>query len=211
MSEQNDDAFDQLADDIADALFNQGRITLDNILPSDITTALLNKAIGLGDSQWRAGGIGRGNQHQQASDIRNDVIHWLDYDDAAEQHYLAWLERMRVAINRRLLLGLFDSESHYANYQPGDFYKKHIDAFKGRSNRVLTIVYYLNEQWLPQHGGALKIYSAIDGDDRGRSVIESVLPQFGKMVIFLSEKFPHEVEVTQQSRYSIATWYRING
>jgi SM-20-related protein len=31
------------------------------------------------------------------------------------------------------------------------------------------------------------------------------------MVIFLSEKFPHEVEVTQQSRYSIATWYRING
>jgi SM-20-related protein len=118
---------------------------------------------------------------------------------------------MRVAINRRLLLGLFDSESHYANYQPGDFYKKHIDAFKGRSNRVLTIVYYLNEQWLPQDGGALKIYSAIDGDDRGRSVIESVLPQFGKMVIFLSEKFPHEVEVTQQSRYSIATWYRING
>ena len=66
MSEQNDDAFDQLADDIADALFNQGRITLDNILPSDITTALLNKAIGLGDSQWQAGGIGRGNQHQQA-------------------------------------------------------------------------------------------------------------------------------------------------
>ncbi|CAH0990898.1 hypothetical protein SIN8267_00998 [Sinobacterium norvegicum] len=207
MTEMN---FEQLADDIADALVNQGRITIDDFLPPHITHSLLTKARSLAANQWQNAGIGRGNQHQQARDIRSDAIHWLDYDDSAEQHYLASLEQLRVAINRRLYLGLFDSESHFASYRPGDFYKKHIDAFKGNSNRVLTIVYYLNEQWQSEDGGALKIYSDIDSGDKGRQVIDTVLPQFGRMVIFLSEKFPHEVEISHRDRFSIATWFRIN-
>ena len=52
-------------------------------------------------------------------------------------------------------LGLFDYECHYAKYQQGDFYKKHYDAFKGRSNRIFTTVCYLNT---PESGGELVIY-----------------------------------------------------
>ncbi|ROS01291.1 SM-20-related protein [Sinobacterium caligoides] len=203
---------DTLADTVADALANDGYIILPDGPGKQISHALYQRARELSDSQWQAAGIGRHGDHLLAKEIRSDRLHWLDYEHQAEANYLTWLEQMRIALNRRLFLGLFDSESHFAVYQPGDFYRRHIDAFRGRSNRTLTIVYYLNPEWAQADGGELCLYDTIDKQSvRGQEpLIESVLPSFGKMVIFLSEKFPHEVLTTQKTRYSIATWYRIN-
>ncbi|MEJ2425981.1 MAG: 2OG-Fe(II) oxygenase, partial [Candidatus Thiodiazotropha sp.] len=33
---------------------------------------------------------------------------------------------------------------------------------------------------------------------------------YGQTVIFLSERFPHEVIPAQRDRYTIAGWYRVN-
>lgn len=112
---------------------------------------------------------------------------------------------MQVYLNRRLFLGLFSFESHFAHYSPGDFYKKHYDAFRGGANRILSIVVYLNHGWQPDDGGELVLYL----DDKDREGIK-VTPSFGSVAIFLSEEFPHEVLPATRDRYSIAGWFRVN-
>ena len=99
-------------------------------------------------------------------------------------------------------MGLFDYECHYAKYQHGDFYKKHYDAFKGRSNRVFTTVFYLNTV---QSGGELVIYKP-----KSKDVEITIQPKAGTFVMFESERFMHEVLPTIDNRYSVAGWFRKN-
>jgi SM-20-related protein len=114
------------------------------------------------------------------------------------------METLRINLNRHLFLGLFDYECHYAYYPPGAFYRKHVDAFKGDTNRILSAVLYLNPIWEPQDGGELVLYS------NQEELLESILPSYGKLVLFLSQDFPHEVLPVSKSRYSIAGWFRVN-
>ena len=114
------------------------------------------------------------------------------------------MEQLRVEFNRSLFMGLFDYECHLAHYPNGAFYKKHLDAFKGRSNRVLTTVFYLNPEWREEDGGQLVIYGA-QGE-----VLETVLPQQGRLVVFLSDRFVHEVLPSKRDRFSVTGWFRIN-
>jgi SM-20-related protein len=136
--------------------------------------------------------------------VRTDAIRWLGPDDPAEAAYLAWMERLRLGLNRRLFIGLFEYEAHFAVYDTGAYYRKHLDAFQGESNRVLTTVFYLNPQWRHEDGGELLVYGLDDG------LLESVMPAFGTLAIFLSTRHPHEVAETRRKRYSIAGWFRIN-
>jgi len=107
-----------------------------------------------------------------------------------------------TTLNRTFFMGLFDYECHYAKYTHGDFYKKHVDAFKGRSNRVFTSVLYLNT---PNEGGELVIYKP-----KSKVVEVSISPKAGTLVLFESERFVHEVLPAVDNRYSIAGWFRKN-
>ena len=104
-----------------------------------------------------------------------------------------------------MFLGLFSFESHFAHYRPGDYYKRHYDAFRGEANRVLSIVVYFNSGWTPKEGGELVLYK----DDKDRQGTK-VIPLMGTIVVFLSEEFPHEVLKAKRDRHSIAGWYRVN-
>ncbi len=150
-------------------------------------------------------GIGRGMAQQKNTDIRRYQIQWLDKQNKTDKAFLDLMENLRQSLNRQLFLGLFDYESHYAVYQQGAFYKKHLDALKGKSNRVLTTVLYLNEQWDTENDGELVLYAA-----GSKTVLETVQPARGTIVIFLSEQFPHEVLAAKKTRYSIAGWFRLN-
>ena len=100
------------------------------------------------------------------------------------------------------MLGLTRFESHFAHYSPGSFYRRHLDAFKGDSNRTLSVVFYLNPEWQPHHGGELVLYDNA-GLELGRFP-----PTQGALAVYLSEEFPHEVLRTESDRYSIAGWFR---
>ena len=43
----------------------------------------------------------------------------------------------------------------------------------------------------------------------GDAIIDTVNPTFGKMIIFLSESFPHAVLTAGKQRRSIAGWFRV--
>jgi SM-20-related protein len=202
-------------DVIADALVSQGYCIVGDALPAVLLKQLLSHLNQLHDSDLKVAGIGRQTDFQVQENIRSDKIHWIQPNTETTAEFLQWMEALRVGINRRLFMGLFDYESHFAYYPVGAFYKKHLDAFRGnrtqgQSNRVLSTVLYLNEAWQSGDGGELLLYADGDANDNNSKVIETLLPEFGRMVIFLSEKFPHEVLPAQRERKSIAGWFRVN-
>lgn len=191
-------------DAIVDALVDKGYIIVDDFLSQELTQALRDEVNELNSHGIHRAGVGRGGKLQVNDDIRSDKTHWLDGSTDAQQRLLAQCDGLRNEVNRHLFMGLYDYEAHFAVYEPGSFYQKHLDAFKGRSNRVLTNVIYLNDEWHDDWGGELAVYDEVD------ELIERVLPKGGRAIFFLSERFPHEVLKTKKQRLSIAGWYRIN-
>ncbi|MFC3032879.1 2OG-Fe(II) oxygenase [Pseudoalteromonas fenneropenaei] len=193
-------------DTIAHDLRSHGICILPKALPLDVLEALQARLAQLSQHDFNEAGIGRSSDHEKNRTIRRDKIHWLDDSDPLEAKLLAHMQEMQDFLNRRLFMGLFSYECHFAHYQVGDFYKKHLDAFKGRTNRVLTTVLYLNPDWQAEDGGELVIYAP---DDHERELMR-VKPEFGTFVTFLSDEYPHEVLPAKQSRFSVAGWFRVN-
>jgi SM-20-related protein len=152
-----------------------------------------------------AAGIGRGLERQIDASIRRDAIRWLNRDTPPQRRYLDCMEALRQEINRELFLGLFEFEAHYAVYESGAFYQKHLDSFRGAANRVVSAVAYLNRDWPEDGGGELLLFDP--GDD---ARVYKVMPEAGTLAVFLSEEIPHEVAVTHRQRAGIAGWFRIN-
>lgn len=190
---------------ICDAITEQGYIVLQNALPLDTLNHLFTGLIDSNPHQFDLAGIGREHDFHTNEFVRTDQIQWLESNQPFAQGYFAWIEELRLRLNRQLFLGLFDYECMFAHYPEGAFYKRHLDAFRGSTNRRLTSVLYLNPQWNSEDGGELLIYRK-----REKTPIETVIPEFGTLVVFLSEVFPHEVLPANKSRFSLTGWYRIN-
>lgn len=195
-----------LVDEMIDALVDVGYYVWPNALEQSLCLALLQEVETYQQQDdLDPAGIGRGGEHQLNQNIRRDKIRWLDGSTQAQVLYLQQMAQLQYELNRALFLGLFEYECHFALYDKGDFYKKHNDSFRGKANRMITTVAYLNPDWQPEYGGELVIYN-----EAGDQELLSVLPEMGKLVVFMSEQTPHEVRVTQQPRVSIAGWFRLN-
>lgn len=192
---------------LVDALVEQGwyvgRIVIDLDLCEALNQELLHRATynGLDEA-----GIGRGKQHLLRKDIRGDAIRWLDRESNAQRRYLDAMRELQQALNHALYLGLFEYEAHFAHYPPGAFYRRHLDSFRGRANRVISTVGYLTPHWPNDGGGEMVIYQP----DAPHHEVARVIPEAGTFACFLSETIPHEVLPTQQTRTSIAGWFRRN-
>ncbi|RZM76159.1 2OG-Fe(II) oxygenase [Leptolyngbya iicbica LK] len=195
-----EDGFRQIAQQLA----TTGYVILPAALPEPLVDSLLLHFKALNSEDFKPAGTGRADDYQVRKGIRGDEIRWLDGLHPATQAYLEWMEQLRLHLNRHLFLGLFSYECHYAYYPTGAFYRQHVDAFKGETNRILSTVLYLNPIWEPEDGGELLLYS-----DQS-TLLETIRPTYGKLVIFLSEVFPHEVLPVQKPRCSIAGWFRVN-
>ncbi len=190
---------------IVDAIAGPGIGIFPDFLDADMVAALRHDLATLPPWELTPAGIGREQRQQTNEQVRTDKTRWLDGDTPIQRRYLALMADLQQQLNRQLFMGLKDYECHYALYQHGDFYKKHLDAFRGRSNRRLTTVLYLNQDWQATDGGELLIYPP-----RSKTVMHRVLPQAGTLVCFLSEDFPHEVLPASRDRLSIAGWFRID-
>lgn len=179
--------------------YSHGWVYQPDFLRVDVNQALLQEASE--EAVLTAAGVGRQTGFQLNQQIRRDQTLWFDGNSQPQQQYLAVMQQLQLLFNQHFFLGLFDFECHYARYQQGDFYQKHLDAFRGRSNRVLTTVSYLNS---PVQGGELVLYDEQDQQ------ITSIKPIAGSILIFESERFPHEVLPVNDTRYSIAGWFRRN-
>ncbi|EKO3806883.1 2OG-Fe(II) oxygenase [Vibrio harveyi] len=187
---------------LIDALSTHGYYIWDDFISQE-EVAELRDCI---PDHWKKARIGRNDDVTRIETIRSDKIQWLKRDMGAPvASFLDKMEEIRLEANRHFFLGLFEYEAHFAKYEKGDFYQKHLDCFKGNENRRLTTVFYMNESWSEEDAGELVVYDLNDNK------IATIPPRSGRLFVFLSEQFPHEVLPTNAERFSIAGWFRING
>ena len=192
---------------IGTALRSAGWCRCEAFLPPQLTEALREELVQR-QTAFAPAGIGRAAAQQLAPAVRADSTLWLDGGSPVQRNLFEQLETLRLALNRQLLLGLFDLEAHYACYAPGAYYERHLDTFRVNSfgdnapQRILSMVLYLNESWRAQDGGELVLY------DHTHSELARFAPESGSAVFFLSAEFPHAVLPTAATRLSIAGWFR---
>ncbi len=189
---------------IANAIHRDGYWVGENALPRPVLSQLQAELKQRQLDEFKKASIGRGPKQTRNPAIRRDKILWLDNQRVSLNAWRGWTADLQRYLNQRLFLGLFSFENHFALYEPGDFYRLHYDAFKGQSNRVLSLVTYLNNDWPDDAGGELLVY------DQHQALLVRVQPKAATVVLFLSEEFPHEVLPVHQERYSIAGWFRVN-
>jgi SM-20-related protein len=196
---------DSLFESIATDLISKGFSVQHKALPLEIADILHYHIDNMPAHKFAEASIGRQQSQQLNDSVRRDEIVWINGESPAGIKWLQWTQDLQSYLNRRLFLGLFSFESHFAHYAKGNFYKRHLDSFKGEANRVLSLVLYLNPDWVSEDGGELIIYQ--DSEDQ-RGVC--VNPEYATLTVFLSEEFEHEVKPTHNDRNSVAGWFRVN-
>jgi len=184
-------------------LASLGIAEVDGFVPPAMIEGLRARCSALGaEGALRPARVGRGANERLDADIRGDSIAWIDTPaEGVERELLDRLEALRVELNRELLIGLVDFEGHFARYPAGASYSRHIDRLSGSDVRVLSAVLYLNEEWSDGDGGQLRLHLR-DGETR------DVAPIGGRLVVFRSEQFEHEVLPARRERMSFTGWFR---
>ena len=154
------------------------------------------------DHQMLSAGIGNNALLQHDQLIRSDKIYWLDpqHNDLHENDFFDLIDRFVAYLNATCYTGITGYEFHYALYEQGAFYKRHLDQFKNNPDRAFSMIQYLNADWLKQDGGELRIYH--------HDHIQTIAPMGGKCVFFKSSALEHEVLLTHQPRLSITGWLK---
>jgi len=175
-------------------------------LPADLTVALAAECRARQQNGGlQPAGVGRAGAQTVNTAVRGDQIDWLEAAQSpACARYLGLLDELRLGLNRALYLGLEDYEGHFALYPPGAFYQKHLDRFRDDDKRSVSAVFYLNDDWQPEHGGALRLYLT-----EGREL--DVYPQAGTLLLFMSADWPHAVLPATRERLSLTGWFRRRG
>ncbi|WP_407316619.1 2OG-Fe(II) oxygenase [Pseudomonas sp. nanlin1] len=191
---------------IVDDLGAQGWSQQNIFLPDSLTLELAVECRRrYAQGELTPAGVGRGPGSEVREGIRNDRIQWVEAgESSACDRYLGLMESLREALNRNLFLGVDDFECHFALYPPGGFYLKHLDRFRDDDRRVVSVALYLNQAWLPEDGGQLRMY--LEGPRE-----YDVQPTGGCLVAFLSGEVPHEVLPAARERLSLTGWFRRRG
>lgn len=183
-----------LIDARLDDFIATGTMMLDDVFAMDDLTALQNES---GFIEYRQAHLTHG---ERESAIRGDSIRWIDESCPVGSAYLGAIDELGRYFNATLYTGIRSSEAHYACYPSGFGYKWHSDNPKGRDERVISAVFYLNDNWTADNGGAITVV-----DKTGETI--QLLPQLNRLVVFDSNLL-HQVEITNRTRFSIATWLR---
>lgn len=191
--------FEKVINDVADA----GYAICDDFLPADIVQGLRNNLSELySEGDLRKAGIGKWNNYQKDLEIRSDRIRWLSStpEDPVELQLMNIVREFTDYLNRTCFTGIRSYEFHYAVYPKGSFYKRHLDQFSNDPGRKFTMIFYLNENWLPEDGGQLVIFL------NGREL--EVQPLAGRLVFFESSVIEHEVRPANRERMSVTGWLK---
>lgn len=175
----------------------------DNFLSESLATHLKQNLEALfGNKQMKPAGTGAFENVAHDKLFRSDMIYWLDreHDDIHENSFFDLMDAFVLYLNATCYTGIKSYEFHYALYEPGSFYKKHIDQFQTNDSRKYSMIMYLNQDWEQKDGGELCIHH--------QSGLQNISPKSGKTVFFQSNELEHEVLVTNKPRMSITGWLK---
>jgi SM-20-related protein len=178
---------------------------MDNFLDDNLANHLKENLLLLfSEKQMKIAGIGNNSKFQQDKLVRSDVIYWLDrkHNNASENSFFDLIDEFVQYLNRTCYSGITGYEFHYAYYEKGSFYKRHLDQFRDNQSRAYSMIIYLNPDWIAEDGGELCIYH--------KDTAQIIAPTNGKCVFFKSEELEHEVLLNHKPRMSITGWFKTN-
>jgi SM-20-related protein len=200
---------DPLFETIISDLTTQDYSVVDHFIDPKTVSLLRNSLLAhFEEDRFKKAAIGSKTNEVIAAAIRGDYILWIDekVQTQVETLFFKRLNDLVAYLNRTCFLGILQTEFHYALYPTGTGYKRHLDSFQNDNKRKLSIAFYLNsEDWSQTDGGALALY--LEGDQSEEQTI-LVNPIAGRMVIFESQKIPHEVLIAHRDRLSITGWLK---
>ncbi|MGB5264838.1 MAG: 2OG-Fe(II) oxygenase [Lutimonas sp.] len=178
---------------------------VDHFVDESIVAGLRNNLAKYYDSkEMNPAGVGKNFDYQKNTEVRGDLIKWIDNNsvDSFERAFLNQVQNFINHLNATCYTSINDFEFHYAMYDVGSFYKRHLDQFKSDRGRKYSLVTYLNDNWKIADGGNLSLY--IENEKT-----ENIFPYGGRSVFFKSDELEHEVHPSHnKKRLSIAGWLK---
>ncbi|WP_373017611.1 2OG-Fe(II) oxygenase [Muriicola sp.] len=182
-----------------DELSEKDFVVIDPFLKTELL-AEIRAAFSAHLTSFTKAGIGAAHDFQIRHDVRGDYTYWLDRKrDTDMAGFWSLIDETMHVFNRYCYLSLSGHEFHFATYPPGARYEKHLDQFDSRTNRMITLVIYLNEGWQKGDGGELEVFLK-----SGESVI--IEPLDARCVMFKSAEVPHRVLESHKNRKSLTGW-----
>ncbi len=178
---------------------------MDNFLDANLASKLKENLLLLFlNKEFKAAGIGNNLNLQNDKLIRSDSIYWLNraHNNIHENSFFDLIDDFVKYLNLTCYTGITGYEFHYAYFDVGSSYKRHLDQFKTNQDRAFSMIMYLNEDWLPIDGGQLCIYH--------KNNKQIITPLNGRCVFFKSSELEHEVLISQKPRLSITGWLKTN-
>lgn len=184
----------QIDDKYLDNFTDLGFFVLDNVFDDKTFKNLQTES---GFVSYKTANLATG---ERLASIRGDSIRWIDKACPYGMAYVSAIHALGQFFNQVFYTDIKRCEAHYAHYKAGFGYDWHIDNPKGRDDRVVSAVFYLNDDWSDELGGHILLI-----DKQGSNT--QLTPKGNRLVVFDSN-LRHKVAITQKDRFSIATWLR---
>ncbi|KAK1944908.1 [Skp1-protein]-hydroxyproline N-acetylglucosaminyltransferase [Phytophthora citrophthora] len=179
--------------------------------------------------QFHDAKVGAGHNLRNDRAVRGDKIHWIqtpsDLNVASENDSSAILHLRRQVESLVYGLKKVSPELDLRNVVstqfavfPGDGARfiKHFDTYSNTQRdergmikdglvRLVTCVYYLNDQWEPEHGGHLRVH--LKDSNILPACQWDVPPKLDTLIVFRSLDVEHEVLPTYCERKAVTIWY----
>jgi SM-20-related protein len=184
--------------------FITNKIGISEVFLTDkLATALQQNLLRLNrDSRLINANIGNAIIKDKSQKIRGDKTCWLDNKSKndAEIEFLDIIRQFMVHLNKTCFTGINACEFHYALYEEGTSYNRHIDQLRNNYNRKFSMISYLNDNWEESNGGQLIIHNTEEA--------QQILPNIRKTIFFQSDVIEHEVAIANRPRMSITGWLK---
>lgn len=130
------------------------------------------------EKQLQSAGTGNKPRVEHDKLFRSDIIYWLDrkHENVHENSFFDLMDAFVSYLNETCFTGINSYEFHYTLYEPGTFYKKHIDQFRNNDSRQYSMIMYLNDDWKTGDGGELSIHH--------QEGVQQILPVNGRSIFF---------------------------
>jgi len=216
-------------------LSTHGYVVINDFLPPDIVKALRDDVVSLRSSnKFKIAKIGQDSTNSLNTEIRVAETCFLgesklqDIPSHARNKLYEILDMVRIDLSGKSIFDINDvngelqkaapaldkslSELLYAYYPKGGFYRRHVDAVSKSASvlRSYSLLLYLHDKWDENDGGYLRIHLDSGGDflPQGEEPnFVDVKPEGGTLVLFKSDKIPHEVLDTNAERTAVVGWY----
>jgi SM-20-related protein len=186
-------------------LADQNWVSFDGFFHEEELSQLLQAAEKKWDQgDFRSAQIGRSGLQKINQEIRSDSTCWVDEKTLKVDFFWRKMSLIQRTLNQHFFLGIQNFEAHFARYESGQRYDRHIDQSPLKSalhgERLITFIVYLNKNWRASDAGELCIYQ-----DSQEALIA---PTWGKVILFKSDAISHSVQASHGLRWSLTGWFR---